>query len=217
MRSSFTMDMVQECAKVLKDGNSSISVYTENTKSQYSDLDKFGNQESRVHGSHVEVEVAILYWLESVLSSVTKNSSMYFQGAVRNSLQLDFICYWLIVLSVQIEALTLQRNELKMESNCADTSSNSNQLQAPSSNLGNDNSSSSYRGVEMGSAVKGTMDLSILRCVCSQVLSKCRGVSLSLLSCDVIRDTGRFRYVKSFFLNLFVILFCDISLVRIEL
>lgn len=187
--------MVQECEKETKDGNSTISVNSTDVKSINNDSVYAWNQGSEVR--EYDVEVAVLYWLESVLSSMTKNATLYYQkntrtleGAAKSNLQLEFICYWLNALSCQVEALTLQQSTAHTETNCTDSGLYSAQISAATSNLG---------VLDTEDRRRGTMDLSILRCVCSQVLSKYRGVSLSLLAFDVIRDTGRFRYLCNCF------------------
>jgi hypothetical protein len=160
------------------------------------------------------VETAVFEWLESELDIILDNAHTYHTqaaSAASSSLQLSFVCSILVTLSCQLEALIWQQSEALTDNNFTDYSSTPISLSLPlpvppvipPRDLGSvpgimitggtgGGTGSIGAGTGLGSGTNGAHLVS-LRSACSRALSKYRGASLSLLSCDAVRDTSRFR------------------------
>lgn len=168
------------------------------------------------------VETAVFEWLESELDSILENahtthtqnvSLSVSASAASTSLQLSFVCSVLVTSSCQLEALIWQQSEALTDTNFTDYSSAPMSLSLPlpvppvipPRNLGSVFGTTIPGGAGGGTGSVGAMTglgsvtngahLLSLRSACSRALSKYRGASLSLLSCDAVRDTSRFRCV----------------------
>ena len=157
------------------------------------------------------VEMSVLEWLEPELEKIIENAPTYYThtaSAVSSSLQLSFVCSVLLSLTYQIEALINQQNEAHTEMNFTDYSGPpiSPSLHVPpvtphrdpgsvpgNMEVGGTPGVGTGSNLGPGTGVESRARLLSLRCVCSRVLSKYRGVSLSLLSSDAVKDTSRFR------------------------
>jgi hypothetical protein len=206
--SQYTVDLVQEMA---------ISKTTKNVtelEPKFQNL-KIQNDTSTVdlglNSGMYTVETAVFEWLESELDIILDNAhTCHTQAAsaASTSLQLSFVCSVLVTLSCQLEALIWQQSEALTDNNFTDYSSTPVSLSLPLPippvipfrDLGSvpgimitgGGTGSIGAGTGLGSGTNGAHLVS-LRSACSRALSKYRGASLSLLSCDAVRDTSRFR------------------------
>ena len=128
--------------------------------------------------------------------------SMTFTSISDRTIQLDVVCCVLRALSCQLEALVKYQSDLELSTNFADLGAISLTSEGGSATAVRTEknltattitSTTSTSTTNTTSGQKITNDLTNLRGICTQVLSKYRGAVLYLLSGDAVRETSRVR------------------------